>query len=88
MLLSAGTRLGPYEVFGPIGACCTAEVHRALDTKLNRDVPIKVLPAAVSGDPRYMVRFEREAQMIDAKNRPNIATVYGIEQGALVRRCS
>ena len=60
------------------------EVYRARDAKLNRDVAIKVLPAALSDDAQYMARFEREAQMLAALNHPNIATVYGIEQGALV----
>ena len=56
------------------------EVHRARDAKLNRDVAIKVLPAAPANDAQYMARFEREAQMLAALNHPNIATVYGIEQ--------
>src|ERR1019366_7207594 len=60
------------------------EVYRARDSKLNRDVAIKVLPAALSADAQYMARFEREAQMLAAMNHPNIATVHGIEQGALV----
>ena len=60
------------------------EVYRARDPKLNRDVAIKVLPAALVGDGQYMTRFEREAQMLAALNHPNIATLYGIEQGALV----
>ena len=60
------------------------EVYRARDSKLNRDVAIKVLPAALSGDAQYMARFEREAQVLASLNHPNIATVYGIEQGALV----
>jgi serine/threonine-protein kinase len=60
------------------------EVYRARDSKLNRDVAIKVLPAALSADAQYMARFEREAQMLAALNHPNIATVYGIEQGARV----
>jgi len=60
------------------------EVYRARDTRLNRDVAVKVLPAALANDAQYMARFEREAQMLAALNHPNIATVYGIEQGALV----
>ena len=60
------------------------DVYRARDAKLNRDVAIKVLPAALANDAQYMARFEREAQMLAALNHPNIATVYGIEQGALV----
>ena len=84
MPLSAGDKLGPYEIVAPLGAGGMGEVYRARDTKLNRDVAIKVLPAALSADAQYMARFEREAQMLAALNHPNIATVYGIEQGALV----
>ena len=60
------------------------EVYRARDGKLHRDVAIKVLPASLAGDMQYMARFEREAQLLAALNHPHIATVYGIEQGALV----
>ena len=84
MPLSAGDELGPYEILAPLGAGGMGEVFRARDTKLNRDVAIKVLPAALANDAQYMARFEREAQMLAALNHPNIATVYGIEQGALV----
>ena len=84
MPLSSGDKLGPYEILAPIGAGGMGEVYRARDAKLNRDVAIKVLPAALANDAQYMARFEREAQMLAALNHPNIATVYGIEQGALV----
>ena len=84
MPLSSGDKLGPYEILAPIGAGGIGEVYRARDAKLNRDVAIKVLPAALASDAQYMARFEREAQMLAALNHPNIATVYGIEQGALV----
>ncbi len=84
MPLSSGDKLGPYEILSPLGAGGMGEVYCARDAKLNRDVAIKVLPAALSGDAQYMARFEREAQMLAALNHPNIATVYGIEQGALV----
>ena len=84
MPLSAGDTLGPYEILAPLGAGGMGEVYRARDSKLNRDVAIKILPAALSNDAQYMARFEREAQMLAALNHPNIATVYGIEQGALV----
>ena len=82
MPLSSGDKLGPYEILAPIGAGGMGEVYRARDAKLNRDVAIKVLPAALANDAQYMTRFEREAQMLAALNHPNIATVYGIEQGA------
>jgi serine/threonine protein kinase len=84
MPLTAGDKLGPYEIVSKLGAGGMGEVYRARDSKLNREVAIKVLPAALSGDAQYMARFEREAQMLAALNHPNIATVYGIEQGALV----
>src|SRR5690242_13773220 len=84
MSQSAGDRFGPYEILAPLGAGGMGEVYRARDAKLNRDVAIKVLPAALANDIQYMARFEREAQMLAAQNHPNIATVYGIEQGALV----
>ena len=60
------------------------EVYRARDPKLNRGVAIRVLPAAPANDAQYMARFERKARMPAALNHPDIATVYGIEQGALV----
>jgi eukaryotic-like serine/threonine-protein kinase len=84
MPLSAGDRLGPYEIVAPLGAGGMGEVYRARDSKLNRDVAVRVLPAALANDAQYMARFEREAQMLAALNHPNIATVYGVEQGALV----
>ena len=84
MPLSAGDKVASYEILAPLGAGGMGEVYRARDARLNRDVAIKVLPAALFGDAQYMARFEREAQMLAALNHPNIATVYGIEQGALV----
>ena len=84
MPLSTGDQLGPYEILAPLGAGGMGEVYRALDIKLNREVAVKVLPASLSNDAQYMARFEREAQTLAALNHPNIATVYGIEQGALV----
>ena len=84
MSLLAGTRLGPYKIVAPLGAGGMGEVYRARDRNLNRDVAVKVLPRALASDPQYMARFEREAQVLASINHPNIATVYGIEQGALV----
>jgi eukaryotic-like serine/threonine-protein kinase len=84
MSLVAGTLFGPYEIVGLLGAGGMGEVYRARDRKLNRDVAVKVLPAALANDTQYMARFEREAQVLASLNHPNIATVYGIEQGALV----
>ena len=82
MPLTAGTRLGQYEILGPLGVGGMGEVYRARDTKLNRDVAIKVLPEAVANDPERLARFEREAQSLAALNHPNIATIYGVEEGA------
>src|SRR5260370_32560036 len=84
MPLAARTQFGAYEILTPIGAGGMGEVYRAKDLRLNREVAIKVLPAALANDAQYMARFEREAQMLAALNHPNIATVYAIEQGALV----
>ncbi len=79
MPLSPGTRLGPYEIIGAIGAGGMGEVFRARDTKLNRDVAIKVLPSAFADDPERLARFTREAQTLASLNHPNIAAIYGIE---------
>jgi serine/threonine-protein kinase len=84
MTLAAGTRLGPYEILAPIGAGGMGEVYRARDTKLDRDVAIKVLPAALAQDPERLARFEREAKVLASLNHPNIAQIYGIEDRALV----
>src|SRR5688572_10967325 len=79
MTISQGTRLGPYEVLAPLGAGGMGEVYRARDTKLNREVAIKVLPAAFALDANRLARFTREAQMLASLNHPNIAGIYGIE---------
>src|SRR6266566_1810144 len=84
MPLFAGTRLGPYEILAPIGAGGMGEVYRARDTKLGRDVAIKVLPQALAQDPERLARFEREAKVLAVLNHPNIAQIYGLEQRALV----
>jgi Tol biopolymer transport system component len=78
--LQPGARLGPYEITGAIGAGGMGEVFRARDTKLNRDVAIKVLPAAFADDPERLARFTREAQTLASLNHPNIATIHGIEE--------
>jgi eukaryotic-like serine/threonine-protein kinase len=79
MALAPGVRLGPYEVTGALGAGGMGEVYRARDTKLNRDVAIKVLPDVLAADAERLARFTREAQTLAALNHPNIATIYGIE---------
>ncbi len=81
MALAAGARLGPYEILTLIGSGGMGEVYRARDTKLHRDVAIKVLPDLFASDPERLARFEREAQMLAALNHPNIAAIYGLEEG-------
>src|SRR6202165_3106690 len=84
MPLSAGTRLGPYEILAPIGAGGMGEVYRARNTKLDREVATKVLPAAFAQDPERLARFEREAKVLASLNHPNIAQIYGVEDRALI----
>ena len=80
MAIPSGTKFGSYEVVAPIGAGGMGEVYQAHDTKLGRDVAIKVLPEAFAYDPERLARFQREAKMLAALNHPNIATIYGLEQ--------
>ena len=82
MTLSAGTRLGSYEIVTAIGAGGMGEVYRARDAKLNRDVALKVLPAAFMLDPDRLARFKREAQVLASLNHPNIGAIYGFEESA------
>jgi len=82
MPLHAGDRLGPYEIFSPLGAGGMGEVYRARDTKLDRDVAIKILPDLFAQDAERLVRFEREAKTLASLNHPNIAQIYGIEAGS------
>jgi Tol biopolymer transport system component/transposase len=79
MPLAVATRLGPYEIVAPIGAGGMGEVYRARDTKLNRDVAIKVLPDLFANDPERLARFRREAQLLASLNHPNIAHIHGLE---------
>jgi serine/threonine protein kinase len=78
--LTAGTRLGPYEIVAPLGAGGMGEVYRARDPKLRRDVALKILPAAFAADPERRARFTREAQVLAALNHPHIAAIYGVEE--------
>src|SRR4029077_1683197 len=78
--LSPGTRLGSYEVTAQIGEGGMGQVYRARDTKLNRDVALKILPDAFVSDPDRLARFTREAQTLASLNHPNIAAIYGIEE--------
>jgi len=70
MPLSAGSRLGPYEILSPIGAGGMGEVYRARDTKLGRDVALKVIPDTFALDPDRLARFQREAQVLASLNHP------------------
>jgi serine/threonine-protein kinase len=80
MPLSIGDKLGPYEILAPLGAGGMGEVYKARDTKLDREVAIKVMPAALARDPERLARFEREAKALASLNHPNIATIYGMEE--------
>lgn len=82
MAISAGARLGPYEVLSAIGAGGMGEVYRAHDSKLGRDVALKVLPSAFAADVERMARFDREARLLAALNHPNIAHIYGLEESS------
>src|SRR4029434_1916290 len=79
MTLSAGTKLGRYEIRSAIGAGGMGEVYRARDTQLGRDVAIKVLPDAFARDADRLARFRREAQVLAALNHPNIGHIYGFD---------
>ena len=79
MPLVSGARLGPYEIVRPLGSGGMGEVYRARDTKLGRDVAIKVLPPAFTADPMRLKRFEREARLLASLNHPHIGAIYGLE---------
>ena len=81
----AGTRLGNYELLSILGTGGMGQVYRARDTRLGRDVAIKVLPDAFTSDPDRLARFEREARTLAALNHPHIAAIYGVEEGTGVR---
>jgi len=84
-VLTAGTRLGNYEIVGLLGVGGMGEVYRARDTKLGRDVALKVLPEAVGSDPGRVSRFEREARLLASVNHPGIAAIYGAEESGETR---
>src|SRR5262245_39672505 len=79
MPLTVGTSLGPYQIIAPLGAGGMGEVYRARDSRLNRDVAVKVLLAEVANDPDRLARFRREAQVLASLNHQNIAHIHGVE---------
>jgi Tol biopolymer transport system component len=82
MTIANGTRLGPYEILGPLGAGGMGEVYRARDNRLDRVVAIKLLPDAFAADPERLARFEREAKLLASLHHPNIAVIHGLEEDA------
>jgi serine/threonine protein kinase len=80
MSLESGARLGPYEIVAAIGAGGMGEVYRARDTRLKRDVALKILPESFAADSDRLARFQREAEVLASLNHPNIAQIYGIEE--------
>ena len=81
MSLTPGASFGPYEIIGPLGAGGMGAVYRARDSKLNRDVAIKVLLPEFAGDPDRLARFRREAQLLAALNHSSIGHIYGLYEG-------
>src|SRR5687767_12656211 len=80
MRLATGARLGPFEILAPIGTGGMGEVYRARDTRLKRDVAVKVLLGGWTEDTDRLMRFQREAELLAALNHPNIAAIYGVEE--------
>lgn len=80
MTLTTGSKLGPYEIVAPLGAGGMGEVYRARDTRLGRDVAIKILPDALTEQPEARQRFEREARAISSLNHPHVCTLYDVGQ--------
>ncbi len=85
MSLTSGTRLGVYEVTAEIGAGGMGVVYRARDTRLGRDVALKVLPDLFADDPERLARFQREARVLASLNHPNVASIYGLEESGDTR---
>ena len=83
MSIKLGTRIGPYEVTSPLGEGGMGVVFHALDTKLHREVALKLLPDHFADDPERLARFQREAQVLASLNHPNIAQIHGLEESTL-----
>ena len=86
MTLAVGAKLRPYEIAGAIGAGGMGEVYRARDTRLGRNVVVRVLPSAFSADSERMARFRGEAQILASLNHPNVASIYGLKILAALMR--
>ena len=84
MTLLSGTRLGPYEIIAPIGAGGMGEVYRARDTRLDRQVAVKILPSEFAQNAQFKVRFEREAKTISQLNHPHICALFDVGENYLV----
>src|SRR5713226_4264570 len=84
MALTSGTKLGQYEIVAPLGAGGMGEVYRARDTKLGRDVALKLLPPLFTSDTHRVARFEREARLLASLNHPHIGAIYGFEDAGNV----
>src|SRR5262245_27305771 len=80
MGLEPGTRLGPFEIISPLGSGGMGEVYRARDTRLGREIALKILPHAFASETERLARFEREARTLASVNHPNIAQIYGFER--------
>src|SRR5437867_7864631 len=85
MPIARKTRLGTYEILGPLGSGGMGEVYRARDTRLGREVAVKVLPEAVASSPDRLARFEREARTVAGLSHPNIVTLFTVEDESGVR---
>src|SRR6185436_18690277 len=85
MPLTPGSRLGPYDIVAPLGAGGMGEVYRAKDSRLGREVALKVVPEAFASDPARLARFEREARTVAGLNHPNIVVLYSVEEERGVR---
>src|SRR5215203_5341883 len=85
MAMDTGVRIGPYEILSALGAGGMGEVYRARDTKLGRDVALKLLPALFGSDPERLALLAREARLLAALNHPNIATIHGLDEDGGIR---
>src|SRR3954462_8975691 len=85
MALAIGAVIGSYEIIAPIGAGGMGEVYRARDTKLKRDVAIKILPDSFANDPDRLARFQREAEVLASLNHPHIGAIYGLQDSGGLR---